>query len=105
MITIAGALRFVQKESLGEFDSSATLSFENFNARLVKSPIKTSLTGATRQRQKIYSKAVKECNAIKVREGNCAITRINVYDSFNSRSKEIRLTGEANYAFLSSLDT
>jgi len=100
MVTINGTMRFVQKTPLGDLNSDVTLSFETVSTQLVKSRVKTTAIGAPRQRQNLYRKAAAECAAIKIREGNCAITRINISTTYNSRSREMQLSGMANYAFL-----
>lgn len=102
--TIRATLRFVQKAPFGKTDRTAPLSFESISTQLTKSGVKTSLRGALEVRNRLYRKASDECNALRSREGNCAISGIYIQSQYNTRSRDVTVSGRGSYAFLQSTD-
>ncbi|MEM7749242.1 MAG: hypothetical protein AAF346_13410 [Pseudomonadota bacterium] len=101
-VRISASLRFVQAGGFGELDDkSATWSFRDIGTR-IKVP-ETATARAIRGRGKVYRKVMRECAAIRKREGNCAITGLSITARRNRKSALIKMSAYAQYAFLKKL--
>lgn len=98
-VRINAYLQFVQAGGFGDIDdSSATWSFRDITTRIEVPDAAAART--MRSRAKVYRKVMRECAAIRQREGNCAITSVLI-SSFRSRSSGlIRTSAHGKYAFI-----
>ena len=101
-VRIQARMSFVQAGGFGDIsDKSATWSFRDIGTR-IKVP-DASKSRIIRSRVKVYRKVMRECDSIRRREGNCAITRILISARRNRSSGLIRTSASAQYAFLKRL--
>ncbi|MEM1198099.1 MAG: hypothetical protein AAGI06_02210 [Pseudomonadota bacterium] len=78
---------FVQKDPLGKFDTSGTVTYAETEKRLSK-PVSYYLAnneGTREVRAKLYEQIRSECDDLRLQMSNCAITEIAVHDSDFSR--------------------
>lgn len=74
---------FVQKDPLGEFDKSGTVTYAETEKHLTKKVdyYYANNEGTRDYRSELYREIRNECNDLKFRLSNCAITEISVHDA------------------------
>ncbi len=93
---------FVQKEPLGEFDKSGTVTYAETEKHLTKKVdyYYANNEGTRDYRSELYREIRDECNDLKFRQSNCAITDITVHDGDLAREaarRQVRATFTLSY--------
>ena len=99
------ALSFVQKSDFGTIGSGEQVSYQEIKHTFKTPERRIDYSGkvAEEERVKLYKKIRKQCDLLVDRQGNCAITQINlsVHRNFGAKRKEFSLS-EVVYSLLHS---
>ncbi|MEO0982420.1 MAG: hypothetical protein AAFX03_07190 [Pseudomonadota bacterium] len=105
VLQMRASLKFVQQAEFGELDKRRDYAFAPLSEPLKTSgPRKTALRAEPAVRSALYKKAAAECAAIRRREGNCAITDLDIHARLNPRDRRSVVEGSAEFGMLSAAD-
>lgn len=98
LVRMNAMFRFIQRDSFGALAESETYVFTTADSVIARNA-SVYQSGAAAARAALYKKTAAECDAIRRRDGSCAITRLTV-TAQRQDGGVIRHTAMAGYAFL-----
>ncbi|MEM7299681.1 MAG: hypothetical protein AAF468_01245 [Pseudomonadota bacterium] len=95
-------LNYFQKAPFGTVSEKDELEFREAESKSMKDTRSSSFRGRDllNLRRRYYNKIAKECDFLRRREGNCAITSARIASQIWSRKNQLQTTARAEFAFL-----
>ncbi len=96
------SFRYVQKDPLGEFDKSGPVTYAETEKDLTKKVdhYYANNEGTRDYRSDLYREITNECNDLRFRQSNCAITNISVRDgdlTQDAKKRQVRASFTLSY--------